>query len=106
MVEAKIMKAKKNYGYAKLMNIIQSSDERISARCPVARQCGGCQIQEMSYDSQLAFKHEKVRNNLIRLGDISPEMLDKVMEPYVAWSSRFDTEIRPSSPLEGRGTEN
>ena len=41
VVEAKIMKAKKNYGYAKLMNIIQSSDERISARCPVARQCGG-----------------------------------------------------------------
>ena len=30
VVEAKIMKAKKNYGYAKLMNIIQSSDERMS----------------------------------------------------------------------------
>ena len=99
VVEAKIMKAKKNYGYAKLMNIIQSSDERISARCPVARQCGGCQIQEMSYDSQLAFKHEKVRNNLIRLGDISPEMLDKVMEPICGMEQPFRYRNKAQFPI-------
>lgn len=99
VVEAKIMKAKKNYGYAKLMNIIQSSDERISARCPAARQCGGCQIQEMSYDSQLAFKHEKVRNNLIRLGDISPEMLDKVMEPICGMEQPFRYRNKAQFPI-------
>ena len=47
VVEAKIMKAKKNYGYARLMNIILPSEYRAEPKCPVARQCGGCQIQAM-----------------------------------------------------------
>ena len=44
VVEAKIMKAKKNFGYARLMNIISPSEMRIGARCPEAKRCGGCQI--------------------------------------------------------------
>ena len=44
-IEAKIMKAKKSYGYARLMQILEASPDRVEAKCPVARQCGGCQIQ-------------------------------------------------------------
>ena len=48
VIEAKIMKAKKNYGYAKLIKIITPSEYRIkNPVCPLARKCGGCQIQEM-----------------------------------------------------------
>lgn len=47
VVEAKIVKAKKNYGYARLMNIVTPSENRIEKpACPMARRCGGCQIQE------------------------------------------------------------
>ena len=49
-VEAKVMKAKKNYGYARLMEIIEPSPDRVEPKCPFARRCGGCQIQEMSYE--------------------------------------------------------
>ena len=54
VVEAKIMKAKKNYGYARLMNILTPSEYRVEKPvCQVARKCGGCQIQEMKYDLSL-----------------------------------------------------
>lgn len=99
IVEAKVMKAKKNYGYAKMMNIIRSSDMRISPRCQAARQCGGCQIQEMNYDSQLSFKYEKVRNNLIRLGDISAELLDQVMEPICGMEQPFRYRNKAQFPI-------
>ena len=54
VAEAKIMKLKKTYGYARLTRLITPSPDRIAARCPVARQCGGCQIQAMSYSEQSA----------------------------------------------------
>lgn len=99
VVEAKIMKAKKNYGYAKMMNIIHPSDMRVLPRCSVARQCGGCQIQEMDYGSQLGFKYEKVRNNLIRLGDISVELLDRVMEPICGMEQPFRYRNKAQFPI-------
>ena len=43
------MKMKKSYGYARLMRILEPSAHRVEPRCPVARQCGGCQIQAMEY---------------------------------------------------------
>lgn len=84
VVEAKIMKAKKNYGYARLMNILTPSEYRVEKpACQVARKCGGCQIQEMKYDRQLEFKNQKVRGNLMRIGEVPEQLLDQIMEPIV-----------------------
>lgn len=68
----KITKEGKSYGYGRLMEVITPSEYRVEPVCPVARKCGGCQIQEMSYEAQLAFKEKKVQNNLERIGRISP----------------------------------
>ena len=73
VVEVKAMKMKKNYGFARLMSIVTPSDKRTEAKCPVARQCGGCQIQAMKYEDQLKFKEQKVYNNLLRIGKFQPE---------------------------------
>lgn len=83
VIEAKLMKAKKNYGYARLMKILRPSPDRVAPVCPMARKCGGCQIQEMSYEKQLAFKEKKVRGNLTRIGGVPKELLDRIMEPIV-----------------------
>ncbi len=84
VVEAKLMKTKKNYGYARLMKVLQPSDDRVKEPvCAMARKCGGCQLQEMRYKSQLAFKEKKVRGNLMRIGEVPEELLDQVMEPIV-----------------------
>lgn len=89
VVEAKIMKAKKNYGYARLMNIIQPSLYRVEPQCQFAQKCGGCQIQEMSYEKQLEFKSHKVKENLERIGGFAPELLERVMEPIVGMDEPF-----------------
>ncbi len=82
-VEVKVMKAKKAYGYARIMKIVEPSPYRVEPICPVAKQCGGCQVQEMSYAKQLEFKNNKVKNNLQRIGGFTPETLEAVMEPVI-----------------------
>ena len=70
-VQAKVMKAKKHYAYAKLEKVIEPSPFRVTPLCPFSRQCGGCQLQALSYEKQLEFKEKKIRNNLIRIGGLS-----------------------------------
>ena len=64
------MKVKKSYGFARLLQVLEPSDKRIAPLCPVARQCGGCQIQAMDYQEQLRFKENKVCSNLRRIGGL------------------------------------
>lgn len=89
VAEVKVMKAKKNYGYARLMQVITPSEYRVEPRCNFARKCGGCQIQEMSYEQQLVFKQKKVRDNLERISGFSPELLDETLEPIVGMQAPF-----------------
>ena len=97
--EVKVMKAKKNYGYARLMRVIEPSADRVEPRCAFARKCGGCQIQEMSYERQLAFKEQKVRGNLERLGGFDREMLDQVMEPIRGMDNPFGYRNKAQFPF-------
>ena len=100
VVEAKIVKAKKNYGYARLMNIVMPSENRVEKpACPMARRCGGCQIQEMKYGAQLAFKEGKVRGNLERIGEVPTELLDKVMQPIVGMEEPFHYRNKAQFPI-------
>ena len=98
-VEVKVMKAKKNYGYARLMKILEPSAARVEPRCAFARKCGGCQIQEMSYEQQLAFKEKKVRGNLERIGGFAPELLDRVMEPVLGMEEPFGYRNKAQFPF-------
>ena len=99
VVEVKVMKAKKNYGYAKLINVLEPSKDRVQAKCSVARQCGGCQIQELSYEKQLEFKEKKVRGNLERIGGVSSEFLDSVMEEICGMDNPFHYRNKAQFPF-------
>lgn len=83
VVEARIIKPKKNYAYARLERIITPSAQRVEPVCQFHRQCGGCQIQAMSYEAQLAFKQNKVKNHLTRIGGFAEALIDSIMEPIV-----------------------
>ena len=85
VVQAKIMKMKKSYGYARLLEVLTPSPYRVEPKCPVSRPCGGCQLQALSYEKQLEYKENKVRNNLKRIGgftDIPMEPIAGMKEPY------------------------
>lgn len=95
VVEAKIMKMKKHYGYARLIRVIEPSPIRVEPKCPVARQCGGCQIQEMAYQEQLKFKENKVKNNLKRIGGY--EHIE--LEPIVGMDEPFHYRNKAQFPV-------
>lgn len=81
----KVMKAGKSYGYARLVEIIRPSENRVIPRCPIADKCGGCQIMHMDYSKQLVYKEDKVRNCLERIGGFSNIPIETICgmdEPY------------------------
>ena len=86
---AGVTKLKKGYGYARLVEIVKPSPKRVEAPCKIARQCGGCQIQNLCYEEQLVLKQKKVENNLRRIGSFSQEQVEKVMEPVVGMEDPF-----------------
>lgn len=84
-VRVKIMKTKKSYAYAKLLEIIEPSNWRTEPACPVARQCGGCQLQHCTYEKQLEWKRKKINDCLKRIGgfeDIEAEPVIGMEKPY------------------------
>ncbi len=84
-VRVKIMKTKKSYAYARLLEIIEPSEWRTEPACPVARQCGGCQLQHCTYEKQLEWKRKKINDCLKRIGgfeNIEAEPVIGMEEPY------------------------
>ena len=100
VVTVKIMKAKKNYGYGRLMEILEPSPYRVEPECKVARQCGGCQLQALSYEQQLAFKEKKVRSHLERIGGFR----NIPMEPIIGMDEQYHYRNKAQFPV-GRNKE-
>lgn len=98
-VEAKIMKAKKNYAYARLEKVLEPSPFRTQPACSFARVCGGCQLQNMDYQKQLEFKEKKVRNDLLRIGGFSQELINAVTEPIVGMDKPFHYRNKAQYPI-------
>ncbi len=67
---------KKTYGYGKLHKLLTSSEDRITPQCPIASQCGGCQLQHMSYNHQKMFKKQQVEAVMQRIAGISTPVED------------------------------
>lgn len=88
LVEAKVIKAKKNYGFGKLIRIMEPSEDRVMEKCPIAKQCGGCQLQALSYEQQLEFKRRKVENNLRRIGKLEGLQVEPVIGMKDPWYYR------------------
>lgn len=95
VVKVKIMKAKKNYAFARLMEIVKPSEKRVEPKCPVARSCGGCQLQAMNYEEQLRFKADKVYNNIKRIGGIE----DFEMKPIMGMEEPFNYRNKAQFPV-------
>ena len=99
-ITAKIMKAKKNYGYGRLMEILKPSPYRVEPVCLSARQCGGCQLQAVSYEEQKVFKEKKLRGHLERIGGFT----EFPMEPLIGMDDPYHYRNKAQFPV-GRNKE-
>lgn len=99
-VEVHVVKALKKYGFAKLVEIVESSPFRVAAPCPVFDSCGGCQLQHLSYEGQLMMKEKQVRSAMERIGKVHTTVLP-VLGMDNPWRYRNKSQI-PFGVEEGR----
>lgn len=99
VVEARITKCKKNYGYARVEKVVTPSSFRVEPKCSFHKRCGGCQIQAMRYDRQLVFKQDKIRNNLLRIGGFPAALIDTVIEPVVGMEEPWHYRNKAQFPV-------
>lgn len=98
-VHAKVIKSKPHYAYARLEKVIIPSPFRVEPECAYHRQCGGCQIQALSYEKQLEFKQTKIRNNLVRIGGFEGDFVDSIMEPIVGMDRPYHYRNKAQYPV-------
>ena len=99
-IEVTVTKVTTRYAYGHLDRILEPSPFRVEPRCPIAKTCGGCQIQALDYQRQLAFKQKKVRENLIRIGGFLPEKVDAVMHPIVGMDEPWHYRNKEQVPVQ------
>lgn len=99
VITARVTKLKKNYGYARVEEIKTPSTFRIEPKCALHKRCGGCQIQALSYEKQLEFKNDKVRNNLMRIGGFSEDELSAKMAPPVGIDNPYRYRNKAQFPV-------
>ena len=95
IVEARIVKIKKNFAFGKLMNIIEPSPLRREPKCPVALNCGGCQLQHLDYKGQLEYKRKKVQDVLERIGKID----DVEVNPTIGMENPYEYRNKAQFPV-------
>ncbi len=99
VVYATVMKLKKTYGYARMEQIVTESPFRVSPRCKISRQCGGCQIQALAYSQQLSFKNKKVRDHLVRIGGFAEAEIDACMQPIIGMEEPYRYRNKAQFPI-------
>lgn len=78
-INARILKVKKNYAFAKIENIITPSESRIDSDCECFSKCGGCVFRHLSYDEELKIKQKRVSDALERIGKISDFKMNDII---------------------------
>ena len=101
-VRVKVIKISKNYGYAKLLEVISPSSERVVPPCPYFGRCGGCNLQHLSYAAQLEYKTKAVRDALIRIGGVIDPKVHQTIGMENPWRYRNNCLLYTSpSPRDG-----
>ncbi|MFD1459292.1 23S rRNA (uracil(1939)-C(5))-methyltransferase RlmD [Scopulibacillus daqui] len=89
----KVLKTKKGYGYGKLLELQKSSPDRVDPPCDIYDQCGGCQLQHLSYEGQLNYKRNQVKEVLERIGGLKDISVKPVLGMDEPWRYRNKVQV-------------
>ncbi|WP_391559654.1 23S rRNA (uracil(1939)-C(5))-methyltransferase RlmD [Robertmurraya sp.] len=96
----KVIKVNKGYGFGRLEEILEQSPYRVDAPCPIYKECGGCQLQHLSYEGQLLAKEKQVRDVLTRIGKLENVKVHPVLGMSEPWRYRNKAQV-PVGEREG-----
>ncbi|MDX1807616.1 MAG: 23S rRNA (uracil(1939)-C(5))-methyltransferase RlmD [Paenisporosarcina sp.] len=99
--EVHVLKTLKSYGFAKLIEIITPSEHRVAPPCHVFDECGGCQVQHLSYEGQLMWKQQLVKNAMERIAKLPHVTVHPVKGMDNPWRYRNKSQI-PFGIQDGR----
>jgi 23S rRNA (uracil1939-C5)-methyltransferase len=85
-VFCRVIEDHKTWARAELLEIIEASDSRIEPACPYYGICGGCDLQHIDYEAQLAANTAILRDSFRRIGGFSPP--DPIVFPSAPWEYR------------------
>ncbi|MBU9713631.1 23S rRNA (uracil(1939)-C(5))-methyltransferase RlmD [Evansella tamaricis] len=91
--KVKITKVKKNYAFGRLLELTKESEYRVDAPCPIFKQCGGCQLQHLSYEGQLKHKEKQVRDVMERIGGFSSLTVHPTLGMLDPWRYRNKAQV-------------
>ena len=96
----KVIKVKKGYAIGRLIETYKESPYRVDAPCPIYKQCGGCQLQHLSYEGQLVAKRKQVKDVLERIGGLKDVPVHPVLGMSEPWRYRNKAQV-PIGEREG-----
>ncbi len=99
IILAGITKLKKNYGYARLIELESASSDRVEPPCPLSKKCGGCSLMHMSYQRQVEWKGQQVYNALLRIGGIDKIVLDRTSRQAVGMENPLHYRNKSQYPV-------
>ncbi len=92
-IEYKVIKVKKNFAIGKLLDIKVQSNQRVEPPCVYYYKCGGCQLQHLSYQAQLAMKKEQVNNLFHRKANFENTIIHDTIGMETPWRYRNKSQI-------------
>lgn len=92
-IEYKVIKVKKNFAIGKLLDIKVQSNQRVEPPCVYYYKCGGCQLQHLSYQAQLAMKKEQVINLFHRKANFENTIIHDTIGMETPWRYRNKSQI-------------
>lgn len=100
--QIKVTRVKKGFAFGRLIEMKEESPHRTDAPCPIYKQCGGCQLQHMTYEGQLLFKQKQVKDVLERIGklDLSNVTVHPTLGMEDPWNYRNKAQV-PVGEREG-----
>jgi len=94
ILDVQIVDIKKNFARGRVINIVKPSTDRREPPCQYYGDCGGCQLQHISYPAQLRAKSDFIRDSLRKIGGIDwPQEIDVKPAPEFAYRSRAQLKL-------------
>ena len=100
-VSVKLFQVKKSYASGRILNILEESPQRVKPQCAFYEKCGGCQLQHLSYEGQLAVKRQQVKDAIERIGHITGCEVLPVLGMENPWHYRNKMQF-PAAKTEGK----
>lgn len=92
-IKYKVIKVKKNFAIGKLIEVQSPSQDRVEPPCVYYQQCGGCQLQHLSYEAQLEMKRKQVINLFHHKGKMTHVPIHPTVGMEHPWHYRNKSQI-------------